>query len=197
MSRHIAGKVTFVGAVIVTAALTGAASSAPGGAAQEMPPIPKPGPEHEIFKHDEGTWDATIEMMMPDGQKMTSKGVETSRVGCGGLCLVTEFKGETMPGQPFEGQGIMTWDSTKKKYIGGWADSMSMGLSISEGTFDPAKETFTAWMEGPDQSGNVVKMRSVSEYKGNTRVMSIYAPGPDGRELLEPVLRITYTKRAQ
>jgi hypothetical protein len=30
--------------------------------AQEMPPPPKPGPEHEVFKLDEGTWDAAVEM---------------------------------------------------------------------------------------------------------------------------------------
>jgi hypothetical protein len=25
------------------------------------PPMPKPGPEHELFKNDAGTWDATVQ----------------------------------------------------------------------------------------------------------------------------------------
>src|SRR5215218_7506937 len=71
--------------------------------AQDMAP-PKPGPEHELFKNDAGTWDAVVEMMgAPGAPPMKSTGVETSVLGCGGLCLVTDFKGEMMPGQMFEG----------------------------------------------------------------------------------------------
>jgi len=33
--------------------------------AQDMPPMPKPGPEHALFKEDEGTWDAVVEVSMP------------------------------------------------------------------------------------------------------------------------------------
>jgi Protein of unknown function (DUF1579) len=49
-------------------------------------------------------------------------------------------------------------------------------------------------MEGPDMAtGKTVKTRSVSEMKGNTRVLTMFAPGPDGKEM--QVLRITYTRR--
>ena len=41
----------------------------------------------------------------PGAPPMTSKGVETNVVGCGGLCLITDFKGEMVPGQPFHGHG--------------------------------------------------------------------------------------------
>ena len=67
-------KSTTLTAVVVV--LLGAAAAA----AQEMPPLPKPGPEHEVLKNDAGTWDAKIEMQTPGGP-MTSTGVETSRVG--------------------------------------------------------------------------------------------------------------------
>ena len=30
--------------------------------AQEMPPMPKPGPEHAVLTQDAGTWDAVIEL---------------------------------------------------------------------------------------------------------------------------------------
>jgi Protein of unknown function (DUF1579) len=163
-------------------------------AAQDMPPPPKPGPEHALFKEDEGTWDASIEMFMP-GQStpMVSKGVETNIVGCGGLCLITDFKGDMM-GQGFHGHGTATYDVGKKKYVGSWTDSMSTGLGITEGTYDPAKRTFSGWFEGPDMTGKVMKMRNVTEYKDkNTRVFSMYGPGPDGKEALG--MRITYTRK--
>lgn len=163
--------------------------------AQQPPPMPKPGPEHQIFKMDEGTWDATVEFIPgPGAPPMTSKGVEVNTIGCGGLCLVTEFKGEAMPGTPFEGRGIATWDVVKKKYAGSWTDSMSQGLATSEATWDPAAKRMTGWMEGPDMTGKMTKTRSVGEYRDDgTRVMTAYATGPDGKEM--QVMRITYTRR--
>jgi hypothetical protein len=162
--------------------------------AQDMP-MPKPGPEHALFKDDAGTWDAVVEVFMP-GQPspMTSKGVETNTLGCGGLCLITDFKGDMM-GTTFHGHGTSVYDAAKKKYVGSWTDSMSTGLAITEGTFDPAKKTFTGWFEGPDMTGKVTKTRGVTEYKDkNNRVFSMYAPGPDGKEALG--MRITYKRRS-
>ena len=109
--------------------MTGVAAPA-AVVAQDMIP-PKPGPEHELLKSDAGTWDAVIEMMAaPGAPPMKSTGVETSVLGCGGLCLITDFKGEMMPGQTFEGHGLAAYDAAKKKYVGSWTDSMSTGLSI-------------------------------------------------------------------
>jgi hypothetical protein len=162
-------------------------------AAQEMPPMPKPGPEHALFKEDEGTWDATVEMFMPGAPPMTSKGVETNTIGCGGLCLISDFKGDMM-GATFHGHGTVTYDPAKKKYVGSWTDSMSTGLAVTEATHDPAKRTVTGWFEGPDMTGKVTKTRGVTEYKDrNTRVFSMYSPGPEGKEALG--MRITYKRR--
>jgi Protein of unknown function (DUF1579) len=165
-------------------------------AAQEgMPPAPKPGPEHMVLKQDEGTWDATVEMFMaPGAPPMTSKGVETNVVGCGGLCLISDFKGEMGPGQPFHGHGTSTWDPAKKKYVGTWTDSMSSGISLGEATYDAASKTMTGTMEGTDASGKASKMKSVVNYKdANTRVFTMYMTGPDGKEV--PGMRISYTRR--
>lgn len=171
------------------------AQSQQPAASQAMPPMPKPGPEHALFKEDVGTWDASVESFMaPGAPPMTSKGVETNTIGCSGLCLITEFKGEMMPGSAYEGHGVSTWDPAKKKYVGSWTDSMSAGLMISEGTWDPAARTMTGYMEGPDMSGATVKMRSVVEYKGaGSRVFTMYGPGPEGKEAV--AMRITYARR--
>jgi Protein of unknown function (DUF1579) len=162
--------------------------------AQEMPPPPKPGPEHELLKMEAGTWDAVVEVMPPGAPPMQSKGVETSTVACGGLCLVTEFKGEMMPGQGFEGRGLTAYDPAKKKYVGSWTDSMSTGLGITESAYDPATKKSSGWMEAPDMTGKVSRMKSTGEYTDNDhRVFTMYATGPDGKE--SPTMRITYTRR--
>ena len=156
--------------------------------------MPKPGPEHDVLKMDVGTWDAVVEFVMaPGAPPMTSKGVEVNTLGCGGMCLISDFKGEAA-GAPFEGHGVMTWDMGKKKYTGSWTDSMSTGLSIMESAYDPAAKKWTGSMEGPDMTGKVMKTRNVVDVKdANNRVMTAYAPGPDGKEM--QVLKITYTRR--
>ena len=71
---------------------------------------------------------------------------------------------------------------------------MSQGLSIGESTYDAATKTATGYMEGPDMTGNVVKMKSVVQYKDpNTRVFTMYGPGPDGKEA--KMMTITYTRK--
>jgi hypothetical protein len=164
-------------------------------AAQQPPPMPKPGPEHQVLAMDEGTWDAVIEFTpAPGAPPMTSKGVETDRMGCNGLCLVTEFKGEMM-GMSFEGHGVATWDVVKKKYVGSWTDSASSGMGLSESTWDPAAKRMSGWSQGPDMTGKVVKMTTTVDYKdaGSTRVFTISAPGPDGKDM--QMIRMIYTRR--
>ncbi|MBK5295980.1 MAG: DUF1579 domain-containing protein [Vicinamibacteria bacterium] len=163
--------------------------------AQGMPPMPTPGPEHAVLKMDEGTWDAVIELAGPPGAPaMTSKGVEVDTIGCGGLCLITDFKGEMMPGMTFHGHGTTTYDTVTKKYVGSWTDSMSAGLAISQGTYDPATKKASSTMEGRDMTGAMVKSRGVAEYPdADHRVMTMFAPAPDGKEM--QVMRITYTRR--
>src|SRR5262249_23101341 len=156
--------------------------------------LPKPGPEHDILKKDEGVWDATVEATMaPGAPPAVSKGVETVKATGGGLWYVSDFKSEMM-GQPFEGHGVTGYDPIKKKYVGTWVDSMSSGLATSEASYDPATKSMTAWMEGPDMTGKVVKMRAVTEWKdADTRVFTLYQPGPDGKEVTG--LKITYKRR--
>lgn len=168
-------------------------SLAPALAAAQAPPTPAPGPEHAILKEDVGSWDASIEMMMPGAPAMPpSKGVEVNAMSCGGLCLATEFKGEVM-GAPFQGHGVTTWDPAKKIYVGSWSDSMAAGLATTESTWDAAKKTMNATMLTPDGNGGTVKIRSTVEYSAGKRVFSMYMPGPDGKEM--PSMRITYTRQ--
>ena len=162
--------------------------------AQDMS-IPKPGPEHAVLTRDAGTWDAVVELAAaPGAPPMTSKGVEVNTVGCGGLCLITDFKGEIMPGVAFDGHGTTTYDPLSKKYVGSWTDSMSAGLALSEGAYDSATKTITGTMQARDMTGAMVKSRTTSESPdADHRVMTMFMPMPDGKEM--QTMRISYTRR--
>ena len=86
----------------------------------QMPPLPTPGPEHEMLKKDVGTWDATVEMFMaPGAPPEVSKGTDTVTM-MGGFWQLAEFKSEMM-GQPFEGRGAMGYDPARRSTSGpGW-----------------------------------------------------------------------------
>lgn len=152
-------------------------------------PMAKPTTEHQWIKTAfEGTWDAKIEGMGP-----ASTGAETCKVVHNGFWLSSTFTG-TFMGMPFSGEGVLGYDPTKKKYVGTWVDSMSPSLGVSEGSYDAKTNTLTQWMEGTDHTGNVVKSRMTHEWKGaDTRVFSMYMPGPDGKEA--KAMWITYTRK--
>jgi len=156
----------------------------------QMPPMPQPGPEHEMLKKDVGTWDATVEAFMaPGAPPSVSKGTETLSM-MGGFWLLSEFKSEMM-GQPFEGRGTTGYDPAKKKFVGTWVDTMAPGYYTVEGTYDAAKKTLTEIMEGPDPSGAVAKTKATTAWTGaDGRVFTMYAP--DGKTV---TMKITYKRR--
>ncbi|HYN03132.1 MAG TPA: DUF1579 domain-containing protein [Vicinamibacteria bacterium] len=156
----------------------------------QMPPMPTPGPEHDMLKKDVGTWDATVEMFMaPGAPPEVSKGTETVTM-MGGFWQLAEFKSEMM-GQPFEGRGAMGYDPAKKKYVGTWVDTMTPGYSTVEATYDPAKKTMTGTMEGTGPDGVLAKTKETTVWTdSDARVFTMYAP--DGTT---PMMRISYKRR--
>src|SRR5687767_13742264 len=73
--------------------------AAQAGTQPQGPPMPKPGPEHAMFKMEEVTWNAIVEFLpAPGAPPMTSKGVEVNTIWCMGLCLISDFKAEVESG---------------------------------------------------------------------------------------------------
>jgi len=169
-----------------------AAKAGSSQAQSQMPQMPQPGPEVLFLKKDAGTWDASVEMTDPSGQKTTAKGTET--VSMIGFWQVARFRGQMM-GQPFEGLGSVTYDPTKKKYVGTWIDSMTPGYATVEAELSADGKTMTGTMEGPDMSGKIVKSRETTEWRSDgTRVFTMYGPG-DAAGKQAPVMTITYHRR--
>ncbi len=150
---------------------------------------PKPGPQFDVLKSMEGTWDATVKT---GGQE--SHGTMVFKMGLGGLWLTSSFNGD-FGGQKFEGRGMDSYDANKKKYVSVWTDSMSTSPMVTEGTYDPATKKLT--MEGtmPGMDGKPNKVKMVSEYKDkDTIIDTMETVGADGKQ--EMAMTIVY-KRAK
>ena len=142
-----------------------------------------------------GTWEATAQFRMaPDQPAVTSQGVETQRLVCGGLWLFSDYEGK-LAGQSFEGHGTTGYDQMKKKYVGTWIDSMSSSLNLSEGTYDEKSKTFTYKTTSTDpQTGQQVDNTSKLTIKDNDHhSFVIIMTGPDGKEFES--LRIDYVRK--
>jgi hypothetical protein len=135
-------------AVVASAAL---ATPAP---AQDQPP--RPGPEHEVLKKHEGTWDFVMKF-----GGMEAKGTQTARMELGGLWLVTNMETELF-GQKFSGKGLDTYDPASKLYASIWVDSMGTKPVMLEGSYDKATKTMTMTGTGPGMDGKETKYKSVS-----------------------------------
>ena len=154
---------------------------------------PAPDAEHALVARGAGAWKATVDNRMDPGRPAeSSQATEINVLCCGGLFLLTDFAGEER-GRPFRGHGVLGYNPQKKKFISAWIDSGDRRLSLSEGDYDAAREALTFRLHLPDGKGGTVALREVLEWKGaDQRVMTMYAPGPDGRET--PGLTIKYRR---
>jgi Protein of unknown function (DUF1579) len=148
----------------------------------------KPGPEHELLKGMEGTWEATVKF---GGQE--SKGTMVWKMGLGGLWLLSNYEGEFF-GQKFEGHGMDSYDSIKKKYVSVWADSMATSPMVTEGTYDAAEKKLTMEGIGPGQDRKPAKMTMVTEFKDRDNMISTMSgPGADGKQAV--MMTIVYKRK--
>jgi hypothetical protein len=159
-------------------------------------PGAKPTAEHEMLKHDVGTWDATVKSWMqgPQSEPSVSQGVERSKLMPGGLWVLSEFEGK-FGDMEFHGAGATGYDTQKKKYVGVWVDSMSNSLMTMEGDYDADTKTVTMHSKGTDPAGKPYEAKMVSVHKDkDTRVFTMSMKGDGGGEFVK-IMEITYTRR--
>lgn len=90
-----------------------------------------PNENHALLASLIGSWKATVEhKMSPESPAEKSEGISKNIMIFGGMFLEQSYQGDMM-GKPFEGKGIMGYDS------------MGTGIMTSTGIYDPAKKAFT------------------------------------------------------
>jgi hypothetical protein len=169
-----------------------AAAAAGATAAKTAPKAPTP--EHEQLLKSVGEWDAAMKMHMVPGQPpMEAKCTETVVPVCHGHWLWTDYRGQVM-GAPFEGHGLVGYDTNKKQYVSFWFDSMSAPYMASTGTCDPATKTVKMTGKGVDESGKPMTTDETITWKDeNTRVLNMEFKTDQGPMKME----ITYTRKGK
>jgi hypothetical protein len=180
-------------AIAVFAVAVSLGYGAAAGAADEFPAPPKPGPEHEMLKQMEGTWDTSVKMGGDAKDAKESKGTATYKMELGGLWLVGNHEGD-LGGMKFQGKGMESYDPAKKKYVSVWADSMGTVPMISEGTYDKEKKTLTWTSDYPGPDGKMAKYHMVTEFTDkDCVVMKMSIAGKEGKDV--EMMTITYKRK--
>lgn len=151
--------------------------------AADVPEMPKPTKEHEWLKQFVGEWESEGEAVAEPGKEaIKCKGSIKTRM-LGEFWMVSEAKSEMMGASVSAVQQI-GYDSTTKKYVGTWIDSMLNHLWRYEGSVDSTGKILTLEAEGPNfmDPGKTAKFRDTYEFKSKDHIVSTAAmQGPDGK----------------
>jgi hypothetical protein len=154
-----------------------------------------PGEAHAALAKMAGNYDMAIKSWHdPAGPAMEEAGTATRTMALDGRVLVEDVKSQ-MHGQPWTGHGMHGYDNVTGKHWSTWNDSMSTGISVSEGNCDAAGAcTFTGSWNDPVTKGKITSRMTTKWTSPTTEVFEMYVPGPDGKEF--KMMEIVYTKKS-
>jgi hypothetical protein len=156
----------------------------------------KPTKQHEEMTHEVGVWDADVTMWMaPEAEPQKSKAVETNEM-LGKMWLMSKFEGE-FGGEKFEGRSAMGYDPIKRKYVGGWVDTMSPFMFRMEGDYDEGSKTLTMFGEGIDcMTGKPHKGKLVTTFDGkDKKTFEMYRQDESDPSKWSKTMEAKYTRR--
>jgi hypothetical protein len=158
--------------------------------------LAKPGEAHELLDMFVGTWDVTVSSSSgPLSPADTSHGTSRSSWILGSRFVEERFEG-AVSGSPYQGLGLIGYDSGARQYTTVWLDSLSTALAVSRGRYDSARNSF-------ELQGEVYDPLLGREKSTKTRIdiesrdlyhVSMLESLPDGREYA--ALRISYRRTA-
>src|SRR3984893_12162235 len=152
----------------------------------------------------DGHWTYTVKMWMPpdpNAKPQESKGTAVRKSIMDGRFFVMDVTGKMeMPGADgkmkettFKGMGIEGYDNVKKKFVGTWADNMGTSIMMSEGTYDPATQTFTYTGEYEAIPGMKQKIREMVKIADKDHMSLEWYENQGGQE--KKTMEIAYTRK--
>lgn len=150
--------------------------------AQE-PQLPGAEKEHQLLSKFAGEWEVQSEGTLGPGQpQMKCEGTMKGRM-LGEFWIVIEVD-NSMAGTRVQAVQTIGYDSSKKKYVGTWVDSMLNYMWKYEGSVDQAGKTLTLDADGPSYltEGKSAKFRDSYEFKSDDHIVaSTSMRGEDGK----------------
>ena len=157
---------------------------------------------HKLLGQLAGTWSFTNKMWMaPNAPPSESKGTAVRKPVMNGRYYSMEVTGKVpLPGPDgkikeidFTGSSLEGYDNAKQKFVSTWSDSMSTGIMLSEGTYDPASKTFTYTGDYAMAPGMTSKVRATTKIVDSDHHTFEYFEDRGGHEV--KTMEIAYTRK--
>lgn len=159
-----------------------------------MEAFAKPGQEHKHLQRLVGNWKTETKSYFPNPEKPTaSEGTSSFRPLMGGRYVQQNVRG-TFDGKRFQGQGLMGYDNSQKKFVGTWIDNFGTGIMTTEGTYDEKTHTMHETGESPSPIG-IMKFKMTTKYESDDKfVFTMFmVQGDQTQKMME----MTYTRTAK
>lgn len=174
-------------------ALTAAVCLHASALAAESPP---PADVYLPLTMEEGTWDADVtfyEAGKPSGQ---TQGTQVNALLANGHWITNDFRIPATDKFPaYQGHGVWGYDPVAKTYVNTWVDTNDRSVRTDYGYWQASDQTMVWSSKQNDGRGHFIDYRMVEEFKGITRVFTVYQlgivkPNP------HPLVKIVFTRRA-
>ena len=155
-----------------------------------------PGDVHKMMASWNGAWKSEITLWeQPGKEPMKSTGLVVNKMIMGGRYQESVNTGNMM-GMPFEGHGTLAYNNAKKVFESSWIDNMGTGIMLMSGPWDAATKTITLTGKGTDPATLTERdyKETFTVVDDNTQMMSMFGPGPDGKEWKMMELKFTRKK---
>lgn len=169
---------------------------------KQMMELSKLNEHHKLLAVMTGSWTTAVKMWMaPGAPPSESTGSATCKAIMDGRYFIEDFAGKVpMPSpdgkvkeMPFTGMSVNAYDNVKKKFLVTWMDSMSTGIYLAEGDYDPATKTVTYTGEAEMVPGMKTKVRqSVKTIDNDHHVFEYFENR--GAEYVK-TMEIAYTRK--
>jgi hypothetical protein len=156
---------------------------------------PVPADVYAPVQLEAGTWDADVTFYEGDQPSGQARGVQVNALLANGHWITNEFRiPATGKFPPYQGHGVWGWDPVAKTYVNTWVDTNDLGVRTDYGFWQPKEQVMTWSSKQNDGKGHFVDYRMVEEFKGTTRVFTVYQlgivkPNP------HPLVKIVFTRR--
>ena len=169
---------------------------------QMMMEMGKLNENHKLLAELVGDWTYTVKMWMaPGAPPSESKGTATRKAEMGGRYFIAHVSGKfQMPGPDgkmqdvdFKGMAVEGYDNAKKKFVSSWIDSLSTGIMLAEGTYDPATKTFTYHADYHMAPGVITKVRETVKITDKDHHVMEWFEERGGQEV--KTMEIAYTRK--
>jgi len=168
-------------------------------AIEEMTKLGMPSKMHEVLAPLIGTWEYTVTVWMsPEAKPEQSTGTSVNELILGGRFVSSKVTGILRMGDnfvPFEGQGLIGYDNTKKEFTSTWIDTMGTGIMVGSGKYDEKEKSIkeTGHFTSPMKDGEQ-KFRSELQFtSADTYKYIMYTSEKGGKELKN--MEIEYKKK--